>query len=317
MSINGKIEVFGGNSNPALLNKICNYLKLKPGEARVSSFSDGEPDIEILKSVANKDVFVVQSMCPPVAHNFIEFTALIDALKRSAAKRITAVIPYFGYGRQDRRKKPGERVPITAKMAADFITTAGADRIMIMDLHAGQIQAFFNRPVDNLFPTPIFQPYLQSTFGADACLVSPDAGGVERTRAMAKRIGASLAIFDKRREEANVVKEMNIIGDVNGLIAVIYDDIADTGGTLRQAAFALKEKGAKEVHACCTHGVLSGPAIENIDVSPISSLVVTDTIPLGPKATACKKISVISVSELLAKAIQNINIDESVSSLFA
>lgn len=316
MSTHGKIEVFGGNSNPELVNKICKFLNLKPGDARVSSFSDGEPDIEILKSVASKDVFVVQSICPPVAHNFIEFTALIDALKRAAAQRITAVIPYFGYGRQDRRKKPGERVPITAKMIADFITAAGAHRVLIMDLHAGQIQGFFNIPVDNLFPTPIFQPYLQSTFGATACLVSPDAGGVERTRAMAKRIGASLAIIDKRREEANVVKEMNIIGDVSGLIAVIYDDIADTGGTLNQAAIALVGKGAKEVHACCTHAVLSGPAIKNIEESPLSSLVATDTIPLGPQASACKKISVISVAELLAKGIENINREESVSSLF-
>jgi ribose-phosphate pyrophosphokinase len=283
------------------------------GKSTVKKFSDGEINVEIDESVRGMDVFVVQSTCSPVNSNLMELLILIDALKRASAERITAVLPYYGYARQDRKILP--RAPISAKLVADLITTAGASRILTVDLHAGQIQGFFNIPVDHLFAAPVLLDYLKQ-LKDNIVIVSPDAGGVERARAFAKRLNASLAIIDKRRESPNVSQVMNIIGDVKGSVTVLLDDIVDTGGTLARAAYALMENGAEAAYACCTHPVLSGGAVENLSKSPIKEIIVTDTIPLREEAGMCPKIKVLSISNLLAEAIQRIYNDESVSSLF-
>jgi ribose-phosphate pyrophosphokinase len=307
------LRLFTGNSNVELVQKISKKLKTSIGRSVVKSFSDGEINVEIDESVRGMDVFVIQSVCDPVNNNLMELLILIDALKRASAERITAVLPYYGYARQDRKVLP--RAPISAKLVADLITTAGASRILTVDLHAGQIQGFFNIPVDHLFAAPVLLDYLKQLKN-DVVIVSPDAGGVERARAYAKRLDSSLAIIDKRRESPNVSQAMNIIGDVSGLSAVLVDDMVDTGGTLARAAYALVEKGAKQVYACCTHPVLSGRAVEVILESPIEKMIVTDTIPLKKEAKACPKIKVLSISNLLAEAIRRIYENESVSCLF-
>jgi ribose-phosphate pyrophosphokinase len=307
------LRIFTGNSNIELVRKIAERLKTTIGKSIVKNFSDGEINVEIDESVRGMDVFAIQSICDPVNNNLMELLILIDAVKRASARRITAVLPYYGYARQDRKVSP--RAPISAKLVADLITTAGASRILAVDLHAGQIQGFFNIPVDHLFAAPIILDYLKKIKN-DVVIVSPDAGGVERARAYAKRLNASLAIIDKRRDSPNVAQVMNIIGDVSGMTAVLVDDMVDTGGTLVRGAYALMEKGAKEVRACCTHPVLSGRAIEVIMNSPIEEMIVTDTIPLKDEAKTCSKIKILSISSLLAEAIRRIYEDESVSDLF-
>ena len=308
------ISIFTGNSNLTLAKKICEYLHLPLGNAQVETFSDGEIQIEIDENVRAKDVFVIQSTCAPVNDNLVELLLMIDALKRSSARRITAVIPYFGYARQDKKVAP--RVPISAKLVADMVALAGANRVITMDLHAGQIQGFFDIPVDNIFAAPLLIEYIRSKFSDNLAIVSPDAGGVERARAFAKRLDADLAIIDKRRPAPNQAKAMAVIGDVRDKVAVILDDMADTAGTLTGAADALKAEGAREIHACCAHAVLSGPAIERIVNSHIKNLVVTDTIPLNEKAAACGKIVVISIAELVGEAIIRSYRGDSVTSLF-
>ena len=307
------MKIFTGNSNGELVKKICDQLGISLGKSVVSTFSDGEIHVEIDESVRGMDVFVVQSISSPVNDNLMELLILIDALKRASAERITAVMPYYGYARQDRKVLP--RAPISAKLVADLITTAGASRILTVDLHAGQIQGFFNIPVDHLFAAPVLLEHMRQVRN-DIVMVSPDAGGVERARAFAKRLDASLAIIDKRRDSPNVSQVMNIIGDVSGMTDFLVDDMVDTGGTLVRAAYALIENGAKAVYACCTHPVLSGKAVKIISESPIVELIVTDTIPLREEARACRKIKVISISDLLADAIRRIYEDESVSCLF-
>jgi ribose-phosphate pyrophosphokinase len=308
------MAIFTGNSNPGLAQNICKYLSLPLGGAKVKTFSDGEIQIEINENVRLKDVFVVQSTCSPVNDNLVELLLMIDAFNRSSANKITAVIPYFGYARQDKKVAP--RVPISAKLVADMITVAGADRIITMDLHAGQIQGFFNIPVDNLFAAPVLIEYIRNNFRDDIVIVSPDAGGVERARAIAKRLNADLAIIDKRRDAPNQAKAMAVIGDVADKVAIILDDMADTAGTLTEAAEAIKNAGAREVHACCAHPVLSGPAIERITDSVLKSMVVTDTIPLAEKAAACDKIKVLTISQLVGEAIVRSYRGDSVTSLF-
>ncbi len=308
------LRIFAGNSNKELSHKIVNTLRVPLGDAVVRRFTDGEINVEIDESVRGMDVFVIQSICYPVNENLMELLILIDAFKRASAERITAVIPYYGYARQDRKVSP--RAPISAKLVADLIATAGASRILTVELHAGQIQGFFNIPVDHLFGSPVMVRDLQQNFGNDVVVVSPDAGGVERARAFAKRMKASLAIIDKRREGANVSRVMNVIGVVKGKVAILVDDIVDTAGTLVHSAEALRRKGALHVYACCVHPVLSGKAIERISKSPIEKLVVSDTIPLEPEARKCEKIAVISLAELLAEAINRIHREESVSELF-
>jgi ribose-phosphate pyrophosphokinase len=307
------LRVFAGNSNLELVRKISDQMRIPIGKSVVKSFSDGEINVEINESVRGMDVFVVQSICAPVNDNLMELLILIDALKRASAERINAVLPYYGYARQDRKVVP--RAPISAKLVADLITTAGASRILTVDLHAGQIQGFFNIPVDHLFAAPVLLDYLKQ-LQDEIVIVSPDAGGVERARAYAKRLNSTLAIIDKRREAPNVSQVMNIIGDVDGMVAVLVDDMVDTGGTLVRAAYALVEKGAKAVYACCTHPVLSGRAVKVLLESPIEELIVTDTIALRGEAKECPKIKVLSISSLLADAIRRIYEDESVSSLF-
>ncbi len=308
------IKVFAGNSNASLAQEICDYLSIPLGRASVRTFSDGEVFVEIGENVRGADVFVLQSTCPPVNHHLMELLIMVDALRRASARRITAVLPYYGYARQDRKAAP--RVPISAKLVADIITTAGARRVLAIDLHAGQIQGFFSIPVDHLFAAPILLEYIKENFDGNLVMVSPDAGGVERTRAFAKRLGASLAIIDKRRERPNESQVMNIIGDVEGKIAIILDDMIDTAGTLCHAATALKEHGAVQVHGCATHPVLSGPAVDRIRESELESLVVTNTVPLQPEAQKLDKIKVLTVSPLLGEAIRRIHNDDSVSSLF-
>jgi ribose-phosphate pyrophosphokinase len=310
-----KIKIFCGNSNPILAAKICACLGFPLGSAKVKNFSDGEIIVEIAENVRGRDVYVVQSTCCPTNNNLMELLIMMDALKRASAAKITAVIPYYGYARQDRKVAP--RTPITSKLVADLLTTAGADRVVTVDLHAGQIQGFFNIPVDNLYAAPVILDYLRKNlYQDDVVMVSPDAGGTERARAYAKRLDCTLAIIDKRRSGPNISEVMHLIGDVNGKVAIILDDMVDTAGTLTQAAKALKEHGAKAIFACATHGVLSGPAIERINNSDIEEVVITDTIPLGEKAEKTTKIKVLSVAELLAEAIKRIHHDESVSSLF-
>jgi len=306
--------IFSGNSNPVLAKKICNYLKMPLGGAKVKTFSDGEVQIEIDENVRAKTVFVVQSTCRPVNDNLVELLLMIDAMKRSSASKITAVIPYFGYARQDKKVAP--RVPISAKLVADLITTAGAGRVITMDLHAGQIQGFFNIPVDNLFAAPVLIDYIKNNFKNNLVIVSPDAGGVERARAFAKRLAADLAIIDKRRSAPNVAKAMAVIGNVKNKIAIILDDMVDTAGTLTEAAEAIMREGAHEVHACIAHPVLSGPAVDRINECPLKSLVVTDTIPLSGKAEVCDKIKILTISELVGEAIIRSYSGDSVTSLF-
>ncbi|MDL1957176.1 MAG: ribose-phosphate pyrophosphokinase [Candidatus Desulfofervidus auxilii] len=308
------LVLFSGNANPVLSKEIADYLGIPIGKALVGTFSDGETRVEIGENVRGKDVFVIQSTCPPVNHNLMELLIIIDALKRASARRITAVIPYYGYGRQDRKVKP--RVPITAKLVADLITTAGADRVLSMDLHVGQIQGFFNIPVDHLFAAPVMLDYIKQHFKDNLTIVSPDAGGVERARAFAKRLGANLAIIDKRRDAPNIAEAVNVIGDIKEKTVIILDDMVDTAGTLTEAAHVLLERGAKEVYACCTHPVLSGPALERLMKSPIKRLVVTNTIPLREKAKNCEKIEVLSVASLLGEAIKRIHEETSISTLF-
>jgi ribose-phosphate pyrophosphokinase len=310
-----KIKIFSGNSNLALSERICSSLGLPLGKAKVRTFSDGEIMVEIGENVRGRDVYIVQSTCHPTNTNLMELLIMMDALRRASAATITAVIPYYGYARQDRKVAP--RTPISSKLVADLITTAGADRVVTIDLHAGQIQGFFNIPVDNLYAAPVILEHLRKRFtDGSPVMVSPDAGGTERARAFAKRLGCSLAVIDKRRTGPNVAEVMHLIGDVQGKEAIILDDMIDTAGTLAQAARALKEHGAKTIYACATHGVLSGPAIERINESEIEAVIVTDTIPLGEKAERTTKVKVLSVAELLAEAIRRIHEDESVSSLF-
>ncbi len=308
------MKLFSGTSNPTLTEEVCKYLAISPSKITATNFSDGETQIEIRENVRNMEVFVIQSTCPPVNDNLMQLLIIIDALRRASAKTITAVIPYYGYGRQDRKVKP--RVPITAKLVADLITTAGANRVISMDLHAGQIQGYFNIPVDNIFAAPLLLKHIRSHFENNLVIVSPDAGGVERARAFAKRLEASLAIIDKRRDAPNVAEAMNIIGEVKGKTAVILDDMVDTAGTLTQAAEALKLRGSLNVYACCTHPILSGPAIGRIEDSPIDQLVVTNTIPLNDNAINCRKVTALSVAELLGETIKRIYTSYSVSTLF-
>jgi ribose-phosphate pyrophosphokinase len=314
MAFEPEMKLFGGTSNHTLTLEVCDYLGIEPGMITTKTFSDGETQVEIQENVRGRDAFILQSTCTPVNDNLMQLLIIMDALRRASAKRITAVIPYYGYGRQDRKVKP--RVPISAKLVADLVTVSGANRVVSMDLHAGQIQGYFNIPVDNVFAAPVLLKYILNNFQDNLVIVSPDAGGVERARAFAKRLNASLAIIDKRREAPNVAEAMNIIGEVEGKTAIILDDMVDTAGTLTQAAEALTERGASATHACCTHAILSGPAIERIEASPMDSLVVTNTIPLNGKATTCKKITALSIAELLGETIKRINSSHSVSTLF-
>lgn len=308
------IKILSGNSNIPLAEKICTGLNIPLGRAHVKKFSDGEIQVEIEENVRGMDVFVVQSTCTPVNSYLMELLIMMDAIKRASAERITAVIPYYGYARQDRKVAP--RVPITAKLVADIITTAGANRLLTIDLHAGQIQGFFNIPVDHLYAAPVMMDFIKQEYVNDLVIVSPDAGGVERARAFGKRLGASLAIIDKRRSQPNESTVMNIIGDIKGKTALLLDDMVDTAGTLTQAADALVKAGAKKVAACCTHAVLSGHALEKINQSALEKMVVSDTIPIKPEAQSCKKIVVLSIASLLGEAIKRIHNNDSVSSLF-
>lgn len=310
------IKIFAGTSNPDLASKIVELLDVPLGTMRSMRFSDGEMYIEVGENVRNADVYIVQSTCTPANENLMELLIIIDCLKRASAKNICAVIPYYGYARQDRKVAP--RTPITSKLVADLLSAAGATRVLSVDLHAGQIQGFFDIPCDHLFAKPILLGHMLNEFSNpdEAVMVSPDAGGVERARSYAKRLGTGLAIIDKRRPKANIAKIMNIVGEVEGLDAILLDDMVDTAGTLTEAARALKDKGARRVLAYSTHPVLSGPAIERLIESPIEKLIVTDTIPLGDEAKACGKIEVLSIAPLLAKALRRIHVGESVSSLF-
>ncbi|MBF0572678.1 MAG: ribose-phosphate pyrophosphokinase [Desulfamplus sp.] len=308
------MSLFSGNSNPVLAGKIADYLSIHLGKAKLNRFSDGEIQVEIQENVRRQEVFVVQSTCNPVNDNLVELLLMIDALKRSSASYITAVIPYFGYARQDKKVAP--RVPISAKLVADLLTNTGVNRIITLDLHAGQIQGFFNIPVDNLYASPVMLDYIKSNLSGDLAVVSPDAGGVERARAFAKRLNATLAIVDKRRSAPNQAKAMAIIGDVQDKVVIIFDDMVDTAGTLTEAAGIIKAKGAKSVIACCTHAVLSGPAVERIENSSLETLVVTDTIPLTDNAMQSKKIKQLSISKLVGEAIIRSYRGDSVHCLF-
>jgi ribose-phosphate pyrophosphokinase len=319
------LKIFAGNSNRSLAEEICAYVGVSLGTADIRRFSDGEIAVEITENVRGGDIFVLQSICSPGNDNLMEMLLMLDAFKRASANRITAVIPYYGYARQDRKVAP--RVPISAKLVADLLTTAGASRVLTAELHAGQIQGFFNIPVDNLFSSPVLLQYLRTRIGKEqVTVVSPDAGGVERARAFAKRLGSSLAIIDKRRSREGEMKipgnanmdvvEMNIIGEVEGRVAILVDDMVDTAGTLTTAAAALQDAGAEAVFACCTHPVLSGPAIERVRGSVLEELVVTNSIPLRPEAQQTDKIKVLSIAPLMGEAIRRIHHEESISSLF-
>ena len=312
--LNNDLGIFTGNANPELSGEICSHLDIPLGQALVTTFSDGEIRVEIGENVRGRDVFLIQPTCPPANHNLMELLIMIDAVKRASARRITAVMPYFGYARQDRKVAP--RVPITAKLVADLLSTAGADRILTMDLHVGQIQGFFDIPVDNLYGSPVMIPYISKNFANELVIVSPDAGGVARARAYAKRLGAGLGLIDKRRDAPGQAKAMNLIGDVFGKEVVIMDDIVDTAGTLSEAAQVILQHGALNVNACCTHAVLSGPAVGRIRDSKMNRLVVTDTIPLSEEGKGNPKIVQLSVSHLLANAILSIHREDSISSLF-
>jgi ribose-phosphate pyrophosphokinase len=310
-----RMRIFTGNANPKLAEAVCAHLHTGLGRCIVSRFSDGEVMVELLENVRGRDVFILQSTCAPTNDNLMEIIVLTDALKRASAGRITAAIPYLGYARQDRRPRSA-RVPISAKVVADMLTTAGVNRVMVMDLHADQIQGFFNIPVDNIYATPILLGDLWKQSYEDLLVVSPDVGGVVRARAIAKRLDSDLAIIDKRRPRANDSEVMNIIGDVGGRTCVIMDDIVDTANTLCKAASALKEHGARKVVAYCTHPVLSGGAVERIATSELDEIVVTDTIPLTEEAQACSHIRQLSVAQLLAETMTRVSNEESLSSLF-
>ena len=308
------MKVFAGNSNPVLSRRICEILEIPLGKAMVERFSDGEIRVEISENVRGADVFVIQSGAAPVNDSLMELLVMIDAFKRASARRITAVMPYYCYARQDRKNKP--RVPITARLVADLITRVGADRIVTMDLHAGQIQGFFDVPVDNLYASPILLPFIKESFDRELVIVSPDAGGVPRARAYAKLLKAGLAMIDKRRSDANKAEAMNIIGEVDNKTAIILDDMVDTAGTLVEATRSLLEKGAKAVYACVTHAILSGPAVDRISNSALESLIVTDTLPLRDEITNCGKIKRVSSAKLFAQAIRSIHNEDSISTLF-
>src|SRR5579872_2523523 len=309
-----QMKIFTGNANQALAAKICASLGMTLGAAEVEPFSDGEIRLQILENVRGADVFVVQPTCTPVDRHLMEVLLMVDALKRASAERITAVLPYYGYARQDRKDKP--RMPISARLIANLIQRAGADRVLTLDLHAAQIQGFFDVPVDHLFAAPVMLEYFESIGRRDMTVVSPDAGGVERARAFAKHLNAPLAIIDKRRTEVNVAEVMHIIGDVEGQHCLIVDDLIDTAGTLVKAAEALLKQGARSVRASATHAVLSGPAVERIENSELEEVIVTNSIPLPDQADNCKLIKPLSIAPLLAKAIQSVHEDGSVSTLF-
>src|SRR3989440_3315865 len=320
MSTTGGIKVFSGNANRVLSEEICHYLSCDPGRAITERFSDGEFNFQIDENVRGGDIFIVQPTCPPTDSHLMELLVMLDAFRRSSAERVTAVIPYFGYARSDKKDRP--RVPIAAKLVANLINTAGADRVLTMDLHAAQIQGFFDIPVDHLFAAPAFIGHYQDYPLPDLTVVAPDTGGAERARAYAKRLmsadgsPATLALCDKRREKANVAEVMNVVGDVNGRSCLIVDDMCDTGGSLTKVSKALKDAGAGRIHACFTHAVLSGEAIEHLEDSDIEQIVITNTIPLHDHACESKKIKVLSIAPLLAKAIKSIHEETSVSSLF-
>jgi ribose-phosphate pyrophosphokinase len=309
-----KLKIFSCNANPALSEAIARELGCELGAASIKPFSDGEIHLQVLENVRGADVFLIQPTCTPVDRHLMELLLMIDALKRASAQRITAVVPYYGYARQDRKDRP--RMPISAKLVASLLETAGANRILAVDLHAAQIQGFFEIPVDHLYALPVFIDYFKSLEIQDVCVVSPDAGGVERARAFAKRLQAPLAIIDKRRTEVNVAEVMHIIGEVEGKNCILVDDLIDTAGTLVKGAEALLAKGARSVRACASHAVFSGPAIERIEHSPMTEVVVTDSIPLRDHAAQCSKIRQMSVAPLLAHAIRQIHEDGSVSALF-
>jgi ribose-phosphate pyrophosphokinase len=308
------LKVFSGNGHPTLAKSICDYLRLSLGQWQLTRFADGEVYCHILENVRGTDVFVIQPTCRPVNENLVELLIAVDALKRSSAARITAVLPYYGYARQDRKDKP--RVPISAKLVADLLQAAGVDRVLAMDLHAPAIQGFFDVPVDHLLAAPVLLDWIDRQRYENLMIVSPDAGGVERARFYAKRLGADLAIIDKRRVVANVAETMNVIGDVSGRTCVIVDDLVDTAGTLVGSAKALREKGAQAVVACFSHAVLSGPAMERLETPEIERVVVTDTIPLSEEKASAEKLTVLSVASLLGEAIARIHSNSSVSSLF-
>jgi ribose-phosphate pyrophosphokinase len=309
-----ELKVFTGSAHPALGEAIARHIGVPLGRAHLARFSDGEVWFQIHDNVRGADVFVVQPTCSPVNENLMEMLLMLDAFKRSSASRLTAVLPYYGYGRQDRKDKP--RVPISAKLVADLLQTAGAHRVLTMDLHAAQIQGFFDIPVDHLFAAAVIIDYVQQLKLPDLVVVSPDAGGVERARAYAKRLDASLAIVDKRRDQPNVAEVHHVIGDVEGRTALVVDDMVDTAGTLTKVAEALKTAGAREVLASCSHPVLSGHAIERLEKSPLAKLIVTDSIPLTPEKLASGRIVVLTISGLLGRAIRNIHEETSVTSLF-
>ena len=310
-----RVAVFSGNANPQLATEICELLELPVGRSKVSRFSDGETFTVIQENVRGVDTYVVQPTCSPVNDHLMELLIMIDALRRASAGSITAVIPYYGYARQDRKVAP--RTPITSKLVADLLNAAGVNRVVALDLHAAQIQAFFNVPFDHLFAMPaLLDQHLMASYSRDVCVVSPDAGGVERARAYAKRLHGTLAIIDKRREKANESEVMNIIGEVEGKSCLLIDDMIDTAGTLCNAAKALHDSGAKRIAACATHAVLSGPAVKRIAESPLSEVIVTNSIPLSDEAKATGKFKVVSVARLLAEAIRRIHNSDSVSSLF-
>lgn len=309
------LKLFTGTSNTELAREVAKYLNLDLGDTTVSTFSDGEIMVRLNENARGSDAFVIQSTCTPVNDNIMQLLLIIDALKRASAERITAVIPYYGYARQDRKVQP--RVPISAKMVADLITAVGTNRVLTVDLHAGQIQGFFNIPVDNLYAAPVLIDYIKKKYVSDSLVVvSPDAGGVERARAFAKRLNCSIAIIDKRREKANECEVMNVIGDVDNKDTLLIDDMVDTAGTMTQAANALRQQGAKRVSAACTHAVLSGAAIERINNSALEELIVTNTIPMDGKLALCKKLKVLSIASLLGDAVKRIHEESSISSLF-
>ena len=312
--IHHALKILTGNAHPALAREICQHLGVPLARMNVSRFPDGEVRLQIMENVRGADVFLVQPTCRPVNENLVELLIILDALRRASAYRITAVMPYYGYARQDRKDKP--RVPISAKLVADLVTSAGANRVLALDLHAGQIQGYFDIPVDHLYATPVTVNYFRKLRLKNLVVVSPDPGGVERARAFAKRLKVPLAIIDKRREDADVVEMFNVIGEVDGKSCLIVDDMIGTGGTLGQGAKALKAKGASRVLACCTHGVFAGNAIDNIMDSPLEQVVATNSIPLLPEAQACERIKVLSVANLLAEAIKSIYKETSVSRLF-
>ena len=309
-----KFKIFCGTANEPLCDEVCHFLGLTRGNSRVTRFADGEAYIQIQENVRGADVFLMQPTCKPVDMHLMELLLMIDALKRASARRITAVIPYFGYARQDRKDKP--RVPISSKLVADLLTTAGADRALVVDLHAPQLQGFFNIPVDHLFASPVLVDYYKKLSLPNLTVVSPDAGGVERARFFAKKMDAALAIVDKRRVDVNVAEVMHVIGDVSGRTCLVIDDLIDTAGTLVKTAQALLDNGATGVYACASHAVLSGPAVENVSKSPITEVVVTNTIPLSEEARKERKIKVLTIAGLIGRAIQSIHEETSVSKLF-